>query len=72
VAARHLNRISHYDPYAADRYYEKCLSHLQSMMFDGVVMMDENLLAATIILRWLEALEGKLDGLAIISDLSSP
>ncbi|MCJ1259177.1 hypothetical protein MMC24_007013 [Lignoscripta atroalba] len=67
VSARHLNRISSYDPYAADRYYEKCLNHLKQMMYDEVAIMDENLLAATVILRWLEEVDVPLSG----SDLQS-
>ncbi|MCJ1474258.1 hypothetical protein MMC13_002916 [Lambiella insularis] len=69
VSARHLNRISTYDPYAADRYYEKCLSHLTNMMNDEAASMDENLLAATVILRWLEEIEVPLSGFDLESHL---
>jgi len=59
VSARHLNRISNYDPYAADRYYNKCLNHLQAVVYDTEAILDENLLAATVILRFLEEVDGK-------------
>ncbi|KAI9742016.1 MAG: hypothetical protein M1834_000405 [Cirrosporium novae-zelandiae] len=56
-SARHLNQTRDYDPYAADRYYEKCLNHLQKMFYDPAAIMDENLLAATIILRTMEEVD---------------
>jgi len=58
VSARHLNRISTYDPYVADLYRQKCLNHLKNMMYDEGAITDENLLAATVILRWLEEVDG--------------
>ena len=58
MSARHLNRISTYDPYAADRYYHKCLNHLQAVVYDTQAILDENLLAATVILRFLEEVDG--------------
>ncbi|MCJ1399182.1 hypothetical protein MMC11_002384 [Xylographa trunciseda] len=69
VSARHLSRIGTYDPYAADRYYEKCLNHLTKMMDDEAASMDENLLAATVVLRWLEEIEVPLSGFDLQSHL---
>ncbi|MCJ1391071.1 hypothetical protein MMC18_003932 [Xylographa bjoerkii] len=69
VSARHLSRVGTYDPYAADRYYEKCLNHLTKMMDDEAASMDENLLAATVVLRWLEEIEVPLSGFDLQSHL---
>ena len=69
VSARHLSRVGPYDPYAADRYYEKCLNHLTKMMDDEAASMDENLLAATVVLRWLEEIEVPLSGFDLQSHL---
>ncbi|MCJ1251126.1 hypothetical protein MMC30_008357 [Trapelia coarctata] len=69
VSARHLNRISTYDPYAADVYHQKCLNHLKNMMYDEGAIMDENLLAATVILRWLEEVDVPFSGFDMQSHL---
>lgn len=60
VSARHQDRLRYHDSYVADRYQQKCLSHLRGMMFDEVACMDESLLAATVVLRLLEEVEGHL------------
>lgn len=64
LAARHLSHTSGYDHFAANRYHDMCLSSLIPLLQDGVGFSDENLFAATIILRVLEEMEG-LDALAL-------
>jgi hypothetical protein len=56
--ARHLSRVSDFDPYVADQYYQECLNHLIPMLSDNAAITDENLLAATVMLRFLEEVEG--------------
>lgn len=58
-AARYLSRISDFDPYVAEKYHQECLKHLIPMLSDSAAVMDENLLAATIILRFFEEVEGQ-------------
>ncbi|OCK75378.1 hypothetical protein K432DRAFT_429464 [Lepidopterella palustris CBS 459.81] len=62
ASARHLSRVSEFDPYVADRYHQECLKHLIPMLSDSAAIMDENLLAATVILRFLEEVEVPVSG----------
>ncbi|KAK8112740.1 hypothetical protein PG984_013266, partial [Apiospora sp. TS-2023a] len=58
IAARHLSRTSSYDPLASNRYHNECLTHLIPMIDDAAGgLSDENLFAATIILRMLEEMD---------------
>lgn len=59
AAARHLAGISDFDPIISNRYNQECLKHLIPKLSDAEAITDENLLAATVILRHLEELEGK-------------
>lgn len=61
-SARHLSRISTYDLFISDQYHQKCLNHLIPMLSDHAAIMDENLLAATVILRFLEEIEVPVSG----------
>jgi hypothetical protein len=59
LAARHLSHISVVvDPLASNRYHQECLKHLIPMLDHMDTVSDENLFAATIILRVLEEMEG--------------
>ncbi|KAK8079065.1 hypothetical protein PG994_002872 [Apiospora phragmitis] len=59
IAARHLSRTSSYDPLASNRYHNECLTQLIPMIDDAAGgLSDENLFAATIILRMLEEMDG--------------
>jgi hypothetical protein len=58
ASARHLSRVSDFDPYVADRHRQKCLNHLIPMLSGNEAITDENLLAATVIPRFLEEVEG--------------
>jgi hypothetical protein len=60
LAARHLSHTTNYDHLAANRYHEQCLKYLIPMLDHAVAVSDENLFAATIILRVLEEMEGVL------------
>ena len=62
VAARHLSLSRPgYDPYAADRYHEICLAYLRRVINDPAMVMDENLFAATVVLRFLEEIDSKFN-----------
>lgn len=58
ASARHLSRVSDFDPYVVDRCRRECLNHLIPMLSDNEAITDENLLAATVIPRFLEEVEG--------------
>jgi len=62
VSARHLSRISNFDPLVSDQYHQKCLKHLIPILSDKAAITDENLLAATVILRFLEEVEIPISG----------
>ncbi|KAI4852682.1 hypothetical protein E4T44_01332 [Aureobasidium sp. EXF-8845] len=62
ASARHLSRISGGDPYIADKYHQKCIQHLIPMLNDEAAVLDENLLASTVILRFLEEIDVPLSG----------
>ncbi|EFX03235.1 ARCA-like protein [Grosmannia clavigera kw1407] len=62
LAAKHLAHISDFDRYASDRYHRECLSVLIPLMSHEVTAADENLFAATIILRIWEEMEVKHTG----------
>lgn len=61
LSARHLSNISAViiDPLASNRYHQECLKHLIPMLDHAETVSDENLFAATIILRVLEEMEGR-------------
>jgi hypothetical protein len=58
MAARHLDRTSSFDPFVSDHYYQACLEKLIPALDDHGVTMDDDLLAATVILRLLEEFDG--------------
>ncbi len=62
LSARHLSRISNYDPFAADKYHQECLKRVIPILNDSAAVLDENLLASAIILRHLEEFEVPLSG----------
>lgn len=63
LSAKHLAHTSSYDPYASDRYHQECLSVLIPILsHEHHTMSDENLFAATIILRVWEEMEVKASG----------
>lgn len=62
VSARHWSRVGDYDPYVAERYHSECLKHLIPMLDETAALMDENLLAATVILRFLEEIDIPVSG----------
>ncbi|KAI0189968.1 hypothetical protein EV127DRAFT_481420 [Xylaria flabelliformis] len=62
IAARHLSHTTDFDPLASNRYHDECLKFLIPMMNHSSAVADENLFAATIILRMLEEMEGSLTG----------
>ncbi|KAJ5989767.1 hypothetical protein N7499_010300 [Penicillium canescens] len=62
MSARHLNRTTSFDPFASDHYYQACLEKLIPALDDHGVTMDDDLLAATVILRLLEEFDVPLAG----------
>lgn len=59
IAARHLSHTTDFDPLASNRYHDECLKYLIPMMNHSSAVADENLFAATIILRMLEEMDGR-------------
>lgn len=64
LSSRHLSRTGQYDPLVSNKYHQECLKHLIPMLDDAQAVLDENLLASTIILRHLEEIEVPLSGLS--------
>ncbi|CDM27176.1 transcriptional regulator family: Fungal Specific TF [Penicillium roqueforti] len=62
MSARHLNRTTGFDPFVSDNYYQACLEKLIPALDDHGVTMDDDLLAATVILRLLEEFDVPLAG----------
>jgi hypothetical protein len=62
LSARHLSRVSKYDPFVSDRYHQECLKCVIPALNDSSAVLDENLLASTIILRHVEEFEVPLSG----------
>ncbi|KAK8194346.1 hypothetical protein M8818_007535 [Zalaria obscura] len=55
VSAKHLSSLHpNYDPLISDRYHGECIKHLIPMLNDEQAVFDEDLMAATVILRYLE------------------
>ena len=65
LSARQLSQITDLDEYIADKYYQKCLNSLVPLFDDPKALMDENLFAATVILRTLEEIEGNVNSLTL-------
>lgn len=59
MSARHLSRTANFDPYVSDHYYQACLETMIPALNDHGVTMDDDLLAATVILRLLEEYDGE-------------
>ncbi|KAI1136259.1 hypothetical protein F5Y05DRAFT_405520 [Hypoxylon sp. FL0543] len=57
IAARHLSHTTNFDPLASNRYHDECLKYLIPMLNHASIVSDENLFAATIILRMLEEMD---------------
>ncbi|KAK9786706.1 hypothetical protein SCARD494_11010 [Seiridium cardinale] len=57
IAARHLSQTSDYDALASNIYHDECLGYLIPMLNMSYTVSDENLFAATIILRMLEEMD---------------
>ncbi|KAJ2891024.1 hypothetical protein MKZ38_001003, partial [Zalerion maritima] len=63
AASRHLSNTSEYDDLASNRYHEQCLKFLIPTLNHATVVSDEDMFAATIILRLLEEIEVKHTGM---------
>ncbi|KAJ5139463.1 transcriptional regulator family: Fungal Specific TF [Penicillium atrosanguineum] len=62
MSARHLSRTATFDPYISDHYYQICLETLIPALNDHGAAMNDDLLAATVILRLLEEYDVPLAG----------
>lgn len=73
LSARHLSRIGEYDALVSNKYYEMCLQRLIPLLDDSAneAILDENLLAAHVILRHLEEIEVPLSGFSPSNDQPS-
>lgn len=60
LSARHMSRVAKFDPYISDHYYQECLKTLIPALDDQEASSDDNLLAATVVLRLLEEFDGKI------------
>ncbi|KAK6197755.1 hypothetical protein LQW54_010593 [Pestalotiopsis sp. IQ-011] len=58
LSSRHLSMGERFDPYAADRYQQECLNQLSAIILDSSNLSNDDLLAATILLRTLEEMDG--------------
>lgn len=65
IAARHLSHTTDFDPLASNRYHDECLKYLIPMLDHTSTVSDENMFAATIILRMLEEMDGKKEACSI-------
>jgi len=61
LSSRHLSFIKPHDGLEAEEFHEKCLNIL-ILFSNQVALLDENLLAATVLLRVYEELSAPLDG----------
>ena len=70
LSARHLSRIGQFNPLISNAYYQACLQRLIPLLSDSAseAILDENLLAAHVILRHLEELEVPLTGFSPSND----
>jgi hypothetical protein len=59
LSARHLSCTTAFNTFVSDRYYQACLETLIPALNDHGVTMDDDLLAATVILRLLEEFDGE-------------
>lgn len=59
MSARHLSCTSDFDTFVSDHYYQACLETLIPSLNDLGVTMDDDLLAATVILRLREEYDGE-------------
>lgn len=59
IAARHLSHTTDFDPLISNMYLDECLKYLTPMLSDASTLSDENLFAATVILRMLEEMDGQ-------------
>ncbi|KAF7552455.1 hypothetical protein G7Z17_g4317 [Cylindrodendrum hubeiense] len=57
ASAKRLSRISDFDGLMGDRYHQNCLDVLIPALSSSAAIMDENLLTAIVILRYMEELD---------------
>jgi hypothetical protein len=54
-----MSMSEQFDQYASDWYHQECLKHLSTIYMDTSALASDDLLAATIILRTLEEMDGE-------------
>lgn len=57
ASAKHLSRVSDFDGLVVEQYHQKCLNVLIPALSSSTAVMDENLLPAVVILRYMEELD---------------
>lgn len=60
LSARHLSRTTQFDSFVADHYHQECLQTLIPILGESTAVLDDALLAALVVLRLLEEMDGKL------------
>lgn len=66
VSAQHLSAFGQFDPNVSDRYYQTALENLTSVISASHVALNEEMLAATVILR----LRAEFEGISIFAFLN--
>jgi hypothetical protein len=69
ASAKHLSRVSGLDGFTVDRHHQKCINSLIPILSSSAAIMDENLLPAIVILRFIEELDAPRDSPAPESHL---
>lgn len=58
VASRHLSALGDYNPMTSDGYHQKCLELLIPALSEQQYILNDDILAATVVLRQRAELEG--------------
>ncbi|KAI1120606.1 hypothetical protein F5Y10DRAFT_258052 [Nemania abortiva] len=58
ASAKHSSRIGLIDSLLADKYYQESLTAIIPLLFSNAVVRDDNLLAAIVVLRFVEEVDG--------------
>lgn len=69
ASAKHLSRVSNFDGLAVDEHHQNCINTLIPILSTSAAIMDENLLPAIVILRFIEELDSPLSSPAPESHL---
>ncbi|KAJ4263896.1 hypothetical protein NW762_005933 [Fusarium torreyae] len=68
ASAKRLSRVDGFDGLVGDRYHQNCLDALIPALSSSAAVMDENLLTAIVILRYMEELDVPLTSAEVSSE----